>query len=83
MKFVKKMQECPECGNDQFIEDELRGELRCAKCGVIIKESIVDNGQEWRAFDSDQSGPAYSRPLRVLPTIGHGCPQLPERGVGG
>jgi len=54
MKFVKKMQKCPECGSNQFIQDETRGELRCAKCGTIIKEYMVDRGQEWRAFDSEQ-----------------------------
>jgi len=54
MKFVKKMQKCPECGSNQFIQDKTRGELRCAKCGTILKESMIDSGQEWRAFDSEQ-----------------------------
>ncbi len=54
MKFVKKMQECPECGSNQFIQDKTRGELRCAKCGTILKEAMIDRGQEWRAFDSEQ-----------------------------
>jgi len=55
MRIVtKKMRECPECGGNQFLEDNLRGELRCAKCGLVVKESMIDSGQEWRAFDSDQ-----------------------------
>jgi transcription initiation factor TFIIB len=54
MKFVKKFEECPECGSNDFIEDEARGELRCARCGLVIKEHMIDRGQEWRAFDSDQ-----------------------------
>jgi len=54
MKFVKKMEECPECGSNDFIEDETRGELRCARCGLVVKEHMIDRGQEWRAFDSDQ-----------------------------
>ncbi len=45
---------CPECGGTKFIEDARRGERYCAKCGAIIKEDIVDTGQEWRAFDSEQ-----------------------------
>lgn len=45
---------CPECGGTNFIEDRTRGERYCAKCGAIIKEAIVDRGQEWRAFDSEQ-----------------------------
>ncbi len=55
MKIVtKRTHECPECGGNQFLEDENRGELRCAKCGLIVKEYMVDSGQEWRAFDSEQ-----------------------------
>lgn len=45
---------CPDCGGTKFIEDATRGERYCAKCGAIIKEDIVDRGQEWRAFDSEQ-----------------------------
>lgn len=45
---------CPDCGNTHFIEDRSRGERYCAKCGFILKEEIVDTGQEWRAFDSEQ-----------------------------
>ncbi len=45
---------CPECGGTKFIEDSSRAERYCAKCGAIIKEEIVDTGQEWRAFDSEQ-----------------------------
>jgi len=54
MKFVKNLEECPECGSNDFIEDETRGELRCARCGLVVKEHMIDRGQEWRAFDSDQ-----------------------------
>jgi len=51
---TKKLQKCPECGGKQFLEDETRGELRCAKCGLVVKEFMIDTGQEWRAFDSEQ-----------------------------
>lgn len=45
---------CPECNNTQFIEDASRGELYCGKCGYVMEQEIVDTGQEWRAFDSEQ-----------------------------
>jgi len=50
----RKGQTCPECGATKFIEDRSRAERYCVKCGFIMKESIVDTGQEWRAFDSEQ-----------------------------
>ncbi|MDI6806762.1 MAG: TFIIB-type zinc ribbon-containing protein [Candidatus Aenigmarchaeota archaeon] len=53
-KIKRKMQKCAECGGSTFIEDPSRGELICAKCGLVLKEEIVDVTQEWRAFDSEQ-----------------------------
>jgi transcription initiation factor TFIIB len=51
---TKQMQKCPDCASNEFIEDATRGELVCAKCGLVIKEEMIDTGQEWRAFDSEQ-----------------------------
>jgi transcription initiation factor TFIIB len=45
---------CPECGSPAFIEDKVRGERYCGKCGYVMKEEMVDTGQEWRAFDGEQ-----------------------------
>jgi transcription initiation factor TFIIB len=53
-KGAKKGVYCPECGGTQFIEDTVRGERICANCGLVLQEEIIDVGQEWRAFDSEQ-----------------------------
>ncbi len=45
---------CPECGSYSIVEDPSRGEMYCKDCGAIIKEDLIDTGQEWRAFDSEQ-----------------------------
>lgn len=45
---------CPECGSFNFVEDPTRGELVCAKCGLVMEEEMIDTGQEWRAFDTEQ-----------------------------
>ena len=45
---------CPECGSYNFIEDPTRGELVCSKCGLVMEEEMIDTGQEWRAFDTEQ-----------------------------
>ena len=46
---------CPECGSNRFYKDSERAEQICAKCGMVIEEGMVDTGQDWRAFDHDQS----------------------------
>ena len=45
---------CPECGSSRFVKDADRAERICGKCGIVIEESMIDVGQEWRAFDHDQ-----------------------------
>ena len=46
---------CPACGSTELMIDEKRGELVCAKCGLVIEENAIDHGPEWRAFDHEQS----------------------------
>ncbi len=41
---------CPECGSKNLIHDDDSGEIICGGCGLVIKESIVNDGPEWRAF---------------------------------
>src|SRR3989344_3269534 len=48
------MDKCPECGSKHFYRDPEKAERVCAKCGLVMEESMVDTGQEWRAFDHDQ-----------------------------
>ncbi len=54
-KNVEEIQKCPECGSTQLVRDYERGELICNNCGIVIDESFIDQGAEWRAFDSEQN----------------------------
>ncbi|PYB68005.1 transcription initiation factor IIB [Thermoplasma sp. Kam2015] len=45
---------CPECNSEHLIRDYEHGELICADCGAVIEDAYIDQGPEWRAFDSDQ-----------------------------
>ena len=45
---------CPECGSTHLVEDDSRGEVTCASCGLILEENVIDLTQEWRAFDQEQ-----------------------------
>lgn len=46
--------ECPECGSKHLTRDYERGELVCEDCGLVLDESMIDQGPEWRAFDVEQ-----------------------------
>ncbi|MEK6953409.1 MAG: transcription initiation factor IIB [Candidatus Micrarchaeota archaeon] len=46
--------ECPECHSTKMRKDPGRGELMCAQCGLVIEESLMHEGPEWRAFDAEQ-----------------------------
>jgi transcription initiation factor TFIIB len=53
-KAGRKGTVCPECGNTNFVEDSTHGEMYCTKCGFVMQQEMIDTGQEWRAFDSEQ-----------------------------
>uniref|UniRef100_UPI0025E884F6 TFIIB-type zinc ribbon-containing protein n=1 Tax=Methanohalobium sp. TaxID=2837493 RepID=UPI0025E884F6 len=45
---------CPECGSINLEKDYERAELVCSDCGLVVDAELVDEGPEWRAFDSNQ-----------------------------
>jgi len=52
-RSVNQKIECPECGNDtNIVNDDTRGEIICGNCGIVISEKIIDQGPEWRAFNT-------------------------------
>ena len=53
-KGSRKISKCPECGSKHFFEDNTKGERVCAKCGLVLEDSMIDSSPEWRAFDADQ-----------------------------
>ena len=50
--YVKK---CPECSGINLFFNKDKGEVICKDCGLVVEEKMVDFGQEWREFDSQQS----------------------------
>ena len=53
-KWMDDITRCPECGSTHLVRDYEHGELVCMDCGLVIDESYIDQGPEWRAFDSEQ-----------------------------
>ncbi len=45
---------CPECESKSLRKDPDRAEVVCLDCGLVIEESIMHEGPEWRAFDAEQ-----------------------------
>lgn len=41
---------CPRCGGAELVSDLQNGETVCSSCGIVLDESIIDMGPEWRAF---------------------------------
>jgi len=50
-QFIKR---CPECNSINLTIDEKRGEVICKSCGLVLDESLVDFGPEWREFSEDE-----------------------------
>jgi len=45
---------CPECGSSDLVEDADRGEVSCARCGLVVEEDLLDRSPEWRAFTLEE-----------------------------
>jgi len=51
---IEETMSCPRCNNTHLTKDYSRAELVCEKCGLVIDTEMIDQGPEWRAFDSEQ-----------------------------
>ena len=51
---VEEIIVCPECKSTRISRDYTRAELVCEGCGFVIDDNLIDQGPEWRAFDSEQ-----------------------------
>jgi len=45
---------CPECGSTNLVFDYEQAEVICQNCGIVIQSNMMDQGPEWRAFDTEQ-----------------------------
>src|SRR2546427_7165253 len=54
VREVEITTQCPECRGDHLVRDYERAEIVCEDCGLVLADMIIDEGPEWRAFDSEQ-----------------------------
>ena len=50
--YYDSLHKCPECRSEAIVNDSLRGELICTNCGLILDSNTIDQGAEWRAFNT-------------------------------
>jgi len=53
----------PACGGP-LVNDRERGETVCAQCGLVVAESAVDMGPEWRTFEKEKR--VRTAPLKLV-----------------
>jgi len=46
---------CPECKSTGIVSDIEMGESVCGSCGLVVEESLLNRGAEWRAFTPQES----------------------------
>jgi len=57
---------CPHCGGSKILSDRRTGERVCGTCGLVVTETIMDTGPEYRVFniqegnDRRRTGTGYS-----------------------
>lgn len=55
---VESIVRCSDCGSRNLEYDTTRGETTCGECGLVLAESEIDQGAEWRSFGPEQEGRA-------------------------
>ncbi len=56
---------CLACSGP-VITDLQRGEVACAQCGLVVAESAVDVGPEWRVFNEREKRRVRAAPLKLV-----------------
>jgi transcription initiation factor TFIIB len=70
---VEEDRTCPECDSTHLVIDDVRGELVCDDCGLVLQDHAVDPSPEWTAY-----APADARRLAHT-----GAPRDPLSGPSG
>ncbi|MBD3351970.1 MAG: transcription initiation factor IIB [Candidatus Lokiarchaeota archaeon] len=45
---------CPYCKDKNIIYDTSTGDVICSSCGLVIEHHLIDQGAEWRAFNTEE-----------------------------
>ncbi len=53
-KARARIRHCPDCNSNKLTFDSQRGEIVCGNCGLVVEDSWIDRGPEWRAYNKEQ-----------------------------
>ena len=45
---------CIQCNNPNLVIDKIQGELVCDECGLVLKDDMLNQGPEWRAYTLEE-----------------------------
>ncbi len=51
--LVDEERTCPECRSAHLVVDDVRGELVCDDCGLVLEDRAVDRSPEWSAYTAE------------------------------
>ena len=58
---------CPECGSSNIIHDNVRGDVFCGSCGLVLSEQRIDHGPDRRLLPGDDMEVAHTgAPMTVM-----------------
>jgi len=77
-RSLDELLNCYECGSSDIEHDTKHGEKYCADCGLVLEDKLIDEGPEWREFESNNpdasrvgqpSTPAYFYASRTIMNV--------------
>ena len=58
---------CPECGSTNIIHDNVRGDVFCGSCGLVLSEHRIDHGPDRRLLEPGDIDLAHTgAPMTVM-----------------
>jgi len=46
---------CPECTSAHLVADEVRGELVCDGCGLVLRDHAIDPSPDWSSYTAEDA----------------------------
>lgn len=61
---------CPECASTHLVLDDVRGEVTCDECGLVLSDRAMDASPEWSAYSAEEAARSSHTGARRDPIAG-------------